>query len=1115
MATDSLITRPNSLRRFLSALLAALLLLLAGLGLWIYLDRVSLLEVVVKHFTDYRLQVDGELDLSWQRGELQLNLDKWRLANKRGQQLLTVQSSQLSANWLPEQRRLDLDHIMLTGVEVDVSRDGSGQLGYGVDLADIDIRDLSLQLSGLRRAIDKTPLTDTVVVKRLQLSPRKAQRLRQFSTQGQLNGLAFSLQGDIQEPESFSRLQSLAVDVKGTLGDARLRVDGQTGSAAIETSLRLRASTDDLAPLLAHFDYTLKTTATVSFEALLQRSDEFYQLNDVSLVLESKEASISLSGSVNKLFSAPEALFNSRADVPHVTAFLSLFDLSWDWQTALALAGELHYSAGQWSYQQLQWRAFNSNDEYRNGELRLDAKKFLLSINDQHELELSGQQGQISFSFSDNLGEWQYSYPLDSGSFRVAKNGSMHWQTAGQYRGLSLSEKGQWLADDSFTMDVSLGRAQLKLKGQYDGQRISARVDGVMASTAFVEKWMGENATAIDSGRAGLNVSFDFDDDSVAFSNIAIDLSGQLLDIQLTGEAGNIEAIDDINLQVAVQGDTSAGIARWLSASQPQLGAVVSSMVDIRSWASDGSEQALRQSIIPQSEFQQFLAEIALEDKFKIIPTLNGKLKLKAQVLGKEGVLDLKNIHLAIDGQRGKLAWQGEIDDLRNNIAYRGDLTADLKANAFEWFHFPATISSHIVGTDNSDNWHFSDIQIRSGDDLLSGQVTLLSQGKQPLHISGAAHVYSFNFEKFFGSQQPVLSSELASAAGLTSDKRWIPDLSLDFSGYADVRGGLDLAVDKLVTPFATITDFTTFAEQTDSQFVLRDIKGKLGATGLTGAMTVENINSPQRTHLHLLANDFTAKNISQLTGTTTFKSGDNINFYLDISGEGKNLRDILASANGMVTLEGKHLVINGDQLSTMAPEVLSQVAHTINPFYDKKQKHSDSKVSCGIVHFEIKDGVMTADNSIIVVTPKVIFGAHGSLDLANEKIRMQFVPNVRTGLGLSLKGSMAEMAIVVGSFSDPKAEFDPTSALLSGTIDVAGTILYGPLYWLYLGQAKKLLASSSSCDEAIKKYASEFTREGEKQAGGDTAVEADAKPAASRPSGHSRKLSPVIMQKK
>jgi hypothetical protein len=199
----------------------------------------------------------------------------------------------------------------------------------------------------------------------------------------------------------------------------------------------------------------------------------------------------------------------------------------------------------------------------------------------------------------------------------------------------------------------------------------------------------------------------------------------------------------------------------------------------------------------------------------------------------------------------------------------------------------------------------------------------------------------------------------------------------------------------------------------------------------------------------------------------------------VEINGKGNNEQQLAASLNGRITMVTRDAVLNGNDVNALAPSVLKELNRKINPFYNK-DKVEDTQLDCGIVHFDLIDGVMEADKSIVLVTPEIVFGAHGAIDLKNDYLRMQVIPQTRKGLGLSVSGSFAKMAALDGPIQNPELVLNKTGAAISGARDVSGTVLLGPFYWLYLGQTQKFLASGKACERVITKVSPEFAQQAE-----------------------------------
>ena len=245
------------------------------------------------------------------------------------------------------------------------------------------------------------------------------------------------------------------------------------------------------------------------------------------------------------------------------------------------------------------------------------------------------------------------------------------------------------------------------------------------------------------------------------------------------------------------------------------------------------------------------------------------------------------------------------------------------------------------------------------------------------------------------------------------------------------------------------------------------------------GNLHLDHNNTVPAASLYIRSDNFDPDLVTLVRNYDMVQKG-HASILIELSSKGKNEKEVAADLNGKITMVTRDAILNGNDVNALAPTVLKEINQKVNPFYNK-DKVEDTTLECGIVHFDIEDGIMEADKSIILVTQKIVFGAHGAIDLKQDYLRMQIIPQTRKGLGLSISGTFAKMAVIDGPIQNPEIGFNKTGAAITGTRDVTGTVLLGPLYWLYLGQAQKFLASGKACEKVITKVAPEFAQQPEK----------------------------------
>jgi len=122
--------------------------------------------------------------------------------------------------------------------------------------------------------------------------------------------------------------------------------------------------------------------------------------------------------------------------------------------------------------------------------------------------------------------------------------------------------------------------------------------------------------------------------------------------------------------------------------------------------------------------------------------------------------------------------------------------------------------------------------------------------------------------------------------------------------------------------------------------------------------------------------------------------------------------------------------------------------------------------IECGVINFNIKDGIATADKGIAVASNKMNVIGSGTIDLKTEKLDIGITPQAREGVGISV-GQLAELVRVQGTLANPKLGVDTMAALKAGA-GVGAALATGGLSILAQGLYDKSTADEDPCATAL-----------------------------------------------
>jgi uncharacterized protein involved in outer membrane biogenesis len=418
----------------------------------------------------------------------------------------------------------------------------------------------------------------------------------------------------------------------------------------------------------------------------------------------------------------------------------------------------------------------------------------------------------------------------------------------------------------------------------------------------------------------------------------------------------------------------------------------------------------------------------------------NGRLRLDpvtAQVAG--GALQAS---ASLSGQQA-----GEVDAL---VSYEAATTRGiaklLETNAPEVG--PVMLKAALRGQDGI--YNLSEFTARAGQSHLTGLGQLNLRGERPM-LNGS-----------------LLSDKLDLTQWLPEDKqkkkggRLFSNDPLPLEALRSVDANLKLDAKQVVT----------------HDLVLQDLKAEIGLqSGLlkiapltaraAGGQIQALLELDARGKQGLLRSDLKANGV-ELGQFRQFQEkqviqGGKTDAQFSAAGKGDSVAAIMGSLNGNLLIK----VGSGRMANTAADLVGADLLYTafqfINPL---SASDKTSNLECGVIKFDIKNGMATSDKGIAMQTEKVNVLGSGAIDLKTEQLDIRVKPSAREGLGINL-GALTELMHIGGTLTDPKLTTD-AKGVLRTAVTAGAAVATGGLSVLAQGLFDKTTADPHPCATAL-----------------------------------------------
>lgn len=284
-----------------------------------------------------------------------------------------------------------------------------------------------------------------------------------------------------------------------------------------------------------------------------------------------------------------------------------------------------------------------------------------------------------------------------------------------------------------------------------------------------------------------------------------------------------------------------------------------------------------------------------------------------------------------------------------------------------------------------------------------------------------------------------------------------------------------DLSILNLVNAEARIQAARILARQAelanlDLRLTLRDgvlnlqPEARIADGDLEGHITVEVKSEAPRFDININVDNMLPAQLPALRQDPPIRDG-RTDIRFDGRGSGNSEAEIAAGLDGTLLVKtGRGQLLN-NMTDLAGSDLIFTTFQFINPLSDSDNQ---SELICGVMNFDIKEGIARADEGIALQTSKVNVLGSGIIDLGSEAIAIRAKPRARKGLGISLS-QLGEGVYIGGTLSDPRPTTD-----LEGVLKTAGAVgaafATGGLSLLAQGLFDRTFAAEDPCAAALDK---------------------------------------------
>jgi uncharacterized protein involved in outer membrane biogenesis len=339
-------------------------------------------------------------------------------------------------------------------------------------------------------------------------------------------------------------------------------------------------------------------------------------------------------------------------------------------------------------------------------------------------------------------------------------------------------------------------------------------------------------------------------------------------------------------------------------------------------------------------------------------------------------------------------------------------------------------------------HFRYSELALNSGQSDLRGSVSIETAGGRP-HIDGEL------------SSQLLRSADIGAAAAGRAPAGQAPalllsDAALPFDGLRSGDAQLDYHAQALQIGRLSLHAVATHIAIDHGTLALAPLSATLYDGKVTGRARLDATREPAQASLALKLVDVRASALEHKTeGPSAFDAP--IQARLDLTGQGRSIHQFAADSNGTVTA----VVPHGELRAAFADLIGADFARGLGLLLAKDQKAA--AVRCGVVSFEVQQGVMHA-RTLLLDTDPVLIGGEGDIHLDSEAIELTLHGQPKSRRLLRLHAPV----LVRGTLSHPTIGIQGGNGAAQTAKAIAGGVARAPLE--VLGFVDADLASNADC---------------------------------------------------
>lgn len=309
-----------------------------------------------------------------------------------------------------------------------------------------------------------------------------------------------------------------------------------------------------------------------------------------------------------------------------------------------------------------------------------------------------------------------------------------------------------------------------------------------------------------------------------------------------------------------------------------------------------------------------------------------------------------------------------------------------------------------------------------------------------------------------FGQKHPEVNGKIKL-------KQWDAPLFLNQSDFLSggnfdaLQGNLNFQIDSLTLQKISIENANVDINKKAASLLI-DIKGKIAQGVLTSHLVIKNEANPinNKVQMDINLTRANASEIIKLFHSDVMLEGGLLDVSFQGDSIGNNVNTFMTNLSGKSNLYLKNMTLINQKFDMRHVNIFAAI------FKNLQTGSKDTTLECIAWHFDIKDGVAKANNSIALETDEIYALGTGTLTLQTKKLDFAFELHPRSQINV---GSMDNIIFLKGTWDSPQLKASTQRIVREGGSIVLG-IATGGVSLLAEKLLKIATHRSTPCKEVL-----------------------------------------------